>query len=152
MKRVVILRTIVVTLVVVSYFLLQNLLNNEKRIEDISGGFCDFSLASCFNTANTANIGLSVDKPMLPLETELTFQLSGDVVKYDIKSAYIYGINMYMGKIPLFFNTNESGKFEAATMLGICSEREMRWGFKLELQHKETKEMISNHYEFRTSR
>ncbi|MDO6446023.1 hypothetical protein Q4493_09585 [Colwellia sp. 1_MG-2023] len=42
-------------------------------------------------------------------------------------SGYLEGKEMYMGKIPLFFEKDEAGNFVAPTMLGSCAEKEMIW-------------------------
>lgn len=65
--------------------------------------------------------------------------------KYTIKkvSAYMEGKNMFMGKIPLFFelksaesetlNKGKRMRYLATTMLGSCSEAKMRWVILFEI-------------------
>ncbi|WP_199608615.1 hypothetical protein [Flocculibacter collagenilyticus] len=47
----------------------------------------------------------------------------------------IEGASMYMGHIPLVFDTNEeTGLVEAKTFLGACSDPDMRWQISIEYQ------------------
>jgi hypothetical protein len=50
---------------------------------------------------------------------------------------YMEGKTMFMGKIPLFFNTkgeSKANKFVAETMLGSCSEDKMTWRLWLTIE------------------
>ena len=52
-------------------------------------------------------------------------------------AGYMEGKTMFMGKIPLFFNTkgeSKANKFVAETMLGSCSEDKMTWRLWLTIE------------------
>lgn len=51
--------------------------------------------------------------------------------KIEIIDAHIEGVNMYMGKIPLFFSQKDSSTYHAMGMVGVCSKREMVWQIQL---------------------
>ncbi|KZN64866.1 hypothetical protein N473_13815 [Pseudoalteromonas luteoviolacea CPMOR-1] len=44
-----------------------------------------------------------------------------------LSSAYIEGVSMYMGKIPIVFNKVDSGLWRAEVMVGACNLAEMQW-------------------------
>lgn len=47
------------------------------------------------------------------------------------KSAHLEGVNMYMGKIPVFFTQTSTG-LEAEAMVGVCANNTMQWHLVLE--------------------
>ncbi|WP_394220231.1 hypothetical protein [Alteromonas gracilis] len=55
-----------------------------------------------------------------------------------IESAWIEGVNMYMGKIPVLLNDNGEGKWSGWFMLGSCSEPVMKWQLRLNIEGKES--------------
>ena len=51
-----------------------------------------------------------------------------------IESAWIEGMNMYMGKIPVLLEAQANGKWSGWFMLGSCSEPVMRWQLRLNIE------------------
>ena len=51
------------------------------------------------------------------------------VMEIKVIDAYMEGINMFMGKIPLFFKNNmeKDSLFSAKTMVVACAEPDMKW-------------------------
>ncbi|WP_145925002.1 hypothetical protein [Pseudoalteromonas luteoviolacea] len=45
----------------------------------------------------------------------------------DLNNAYIEGVSMYMGKIPITFTKVDSNLWQAEVMVGACSLAEMQW-------------------------
>ena len=64
-------------------------------------------------------------------ETLLELQIQGE----DIANVQgeIVGLDMSMGKIPLFFRKDAQGNFSAQFLLGVCSEPDMFWQLKLKI-------------------
>ncbi|MEW6999493.1 hypothetical protein AADZ86_17530 [Colwelliaceae bacterium BS250] len=109
---------------------------------------CDFSSSTCNQTFDLGEVELITKPQLISPETEISFSLnftsSNAVV---IKSAWLEGKNMFMGKIPLFFKKVSSSKalnntstahledpilmtamtFNADTMIGACTEEQMIW-------------------------
>ena len=56
----------------------------------------------------------------------------------NIESAWIEGVNMYMGKIPVLLDTDGEGKWSGWFMLGSCSEPVMKWQLRLNIKDKES--------------
>lgn len=52
----------------------------------------------------------------------------------NIESAWIEGVNMYMGKIPVLLDTDGEGKWSGWFMLGSCSEPVMKWQLRLNVE------------------
>lgn len=61
-------------------------------------------------------------------EFEIIFAPSEQV---EITEAHIVGASMYMGKIPLFFKKTQNGSHKAVGMVGVCSEKEMKWQIQI---------------------
>ena len=52
----------------------------------------------------------------------------------NIESAWIEGVNMYMGKIPVLLDSDGEGKWSGWFMLGSCSEPVMKWQLRLNVE------------------
>ena len=52
----------------------------------------------------------------------------------NIESAWIEGVNMYMGKIPVLLESDGKGKWSGWFMLGSCSEPVMKWQLRLNIE------------------
>lgn len=57
---------------------------------------------------------------------------------HEIESAWIEGVNMYMGKIPVLLENNGNGEWSGWFMLGSCSEPLMKWQLRLNIKDKES--------------
>lgn len=55
-------------------------------------------------------------------------------------SSYIEGAEMFMGKIPVFFEQNEAKERVAETMMVGCTEDEMKWRLWIEITDTQTNE------------
>ena len=91
---------------------------------------CIDSQSSCNMTLENYSVDLAFDQLKLKAENPFTLHLltKGSLPKNLTLSGHIEGENMYMGKIPLFFEPTSQG-FSAKSMLGSCSEKKMRWRF-----------------------
>ena len=56
----------------------------------------------------------------------------------EIESAWIEGVNMYMGKIPVLLDNDGEGEWSGWFMLGSCSEPVMKWQLRLNIKDKES--------------
>ncbi|MEI5638424.1 MULTISPECIES: hypothetical protein [unclassified Pseudoalteromonas] len=61
-------------------------------------------------------------------ETEFVIQLETNT-KVEVKSAWLEGENMNMGRIPVFFDDS----LTASAMVGMCSDPKMRWLLRLDV-------------------
>ncbi|MDB2330110.1 hypothetical protein N9V74_00205 [Alteromonas sp.] len=72
-----------------------------------------------------------------PVETEtsitLTLSLSSNIT---LESAWIEGVNMYMGKVPVLLEKDSTGVWTGWFMLGSCSEPTMRWQLRLNIKEQ----------------
>ncbi len=73
-------------------------------------------------------------------ETLLELAIAGP----DIKSVRgeIVGLDMSMGKIPLFFKINEQNRFAAQFLLGVCSEPDMFWQVRVTVTKQDGSEQV----------
>lgn len=103
--------------------------------ESSSTGLCQFEEGPCKKTISGIEIALQIHPAHVPLEEELTlnFSLGSGVI---VKDAHIEGINMYMGKTPIMFDstTERDDQVEGMSFLGSCSEPRMRWQVIVTLQ------------------
>ena len=66
-------------------------------------------------------------KTELPLSIQLLFEGKEAGTQLKSVSSYLEGKTMFMGKIPVFFQLNESNNNIAETLLASCSEEVMTW-------------------------
>ncbi|MDN3377325.1 MULTISPECIES: hypothetical protein [unclassified Pseudoalteromonas] len=86
---------------------------------------CDYS--------NTTKIWL----PVTDLTPETAFKINLSIPEGSaIISAKLEGVTMYMGYIPVTFEAIDD-IYQATTMVGICSEKNMKWKLRLQLQDSE---------------
>lgn len=74
-------------------------------------------------------------KPEQAFNIYLKNSLSNEDIEY---SGYMEGVNMYMGKIPLFFDRLDTNISKAEVMLGSCSTSKMIWRIWLIIKNKTT--------------
>lgn len=106
---------------------------------------CIPSQSDC--TVNTAAGLFSISfnqiapKAELPFEIHLEYTGGGSIKKV---SGYLEGVDMFMGKIPLFFSqsepkTGQNPVYIAQAMFGSCSLKEMKWKaiFIADIEHNQ---------------
>lgn len=122
--------------------------NTEKQFHNALLNSCDFATSKCKTTLDFGKVELITKPQLITPESEISFSLNFTQSKVvAIKSAWLEGKNMFMGKIPLFFkkisapnaanNTRldnlesttavASVLFRADTMIGACTEDQMIW-------------------------
>ena len=93
-------------------------------------GDCDITQTSCSFLVQGKTIGVGFLKtPITEEELFLDFSLENGLT---IKKAWIEGINMYMGKTPIMFESTNS-PLKGVTFLGSCNLREMKWRLYIEI-------------------
>ncbi|GGF57690.1 hypothetical protein [Alteromonas lipolytica] len=97
--------------------------------------------SSCLLTGNSCEVNLPAGiltvvmarLPTIEEQIPLTFRLpQGEM----IDAAYIEGVNMFMGKIPVPLKHNENGEWTGWFMLGACSEPTMQWRMVITLKNR----------------
>ena len=93
-----------------------------------------FAVCQDFQSSCTLNLGentfdIVFDKTKLTPEQPFTLYLrSQNGFSQNNFFGYLEGVNMYMGKIPLFFELTQSkNQLKATSMFGSCSEKQMIW-------------------------
>ncbi|MGQ4275911.1 hypothetical protein ACQ5ES_02495 [Pseudidiomarina sp. E22-M8] len=73
-----------------------------------------------------ASISLIMPSQPVPIEhpLELKLELPAHVVP---GLSFVEGESMYMGRIPLQWNENDTGRWQATLYLGACTEAKMIW-------------------------
>ena len=51
-----------------------------------------------------------------------------------VESAWIEGVNMYMGKVPVLLEKKPNGEWSGWFMLGSCNESTMKWQLRLNIE------------------
>lgn len=105
---------------------------------------CLTSQSDCVVNLPQGNFSVLFDlekvKPESEFSVTLVYQGEQEIERI---TGYIEGKNMFMGKIPLFFNPAPNQQintnFVAPTMLGSCSQPDMRWRiwFKVAFANKQ---------------
>ncbi len=115
----------------------------EQKTLDTS--LCQFAVGSCQQTINNLNLSLSIDPVNAPSETPITYQLEFSEPVEHLK-AQIAGRDMFMGTIPLVWQSENSRLFETTASYGSCSSGYMVWRLQLEFQHKGKTNLV--HFDF----
>ncbi len=91
-------------------------------------------------TVDFAEYRLVYTPGQLKPETLLELAIEG----MDIKSVRgeIVGLDMSMGKIPLFFKHNSQQQFVAQFLLGVCSDPDMYWQVKITVTRQDGTELL----------
>jgi len=69
--------------------------------------------------------------PVIEEEMLIDFDISDE---NQINSAWIEGVNMYMGKMPVIFDNDKN--VNGVTFLGSCSQTNMQWQLFIEVKNK----------------
>lgn len=100
------------------------------------GNSCNFVNETCeFLIDNKLAIATFSITP--EVEESVTVSLSAPQSK-EIESAWIEGVNMYMGKIPVLLDSDGKGKWSGWFMLGSCSEPVMKWQLRLNIKDSDS--------------
>jgi len=90
------------------------------------GNSCKLNSGFCQLTVDGFNYELETEYKQIPLEEEVGMELRfNDGLRPE--KIWVEGINMYMGKIPVIIEQQDSGWVKAVFFLGSCSEPHMRW-------------------------
>lgn len=104
---------------------------NEKLKTSLIKPKCLTSQSACIIESTYGDFSILFNVDSIITENEFDIVLISHS-HHQIKSisAHMEGKNMFMGKIPLFFEPSQGEKTTtliARTMLGSCSEENMRW-------------------------
>ena len=117
-------------MVVVSLFLLGCGQEKTKQ-ETLIADKCISAQSQCHAEGEFGQFTITFDteKPIAEQPFYMYVRYQGDKQLSKLE-AYMEGKNMYMGKVPLFFetdDTNKSSAQKAMVLLGSCSEDKMLW-------------------------
>ncbi|WP_394173315.1 hypothetical protein [Thalassotalea litorea] len=115
-------------------------LNEQEKVDLRQSGvpLCDFQIEPCRYSDDWGVAVLTSSLKTITSEEIFDFYLDfNDEHSVEIKSAFLQGRDMYMGKIPLFFNYHQS-RFTSQALLGACTEPTMVWRMTInaEINHK----------------
>ncbi|WNC74128.1 hypothetical protein RGQ13_09100 [Thalassotalea psychrophila] len=124
---------IILILLIISVYLGYQFIESDNK-QNIGQIDCDFTRSGCFKTYNFGVFELNASPNIIKAENEIFFSLiSKSKHPIKIKSAWLEGKEMFMGKIPLFFEEN-SGVFTTNTLIGACTKEQMIWTMFVEVQ------------------
>lgn len=111
------------------------------------GGECTLQDRVCQFVDELGSISINFEQlPVVEEEMNVEVRLSEHLL---LKNAWVEGINMYMGKIPIIprreaefnfenRNLNAEKLFHGLFFLGSCTEPSMQWAMVLEVENKNT--------------
>lgn len=103
--------------------------NREENFDPRQTGvpLCNFQVEPCSYEIGTTKAVLTSSIEKIAPEEVFEFSLQiPEAENAEIKSAFIEGRDMYMGKIPIFF-TSDGDKYRSEVLLGACTEAKMVW-------------------------
>lgn len=108
----------------------------DNNVVNGVGNSCNFINETCeFNVNDQVAIAHFSIPPIPEESVTVSITLPQDLI---IESAWIEGVNMYMGKIPVLLESETNTKWTGWFMLGSCSEPVMRWQLRLNIKGQET--------------
>ena len=125
-QKKVMLIVLLVLIVTVGYLTSLSTLNSDAHFCRLEDGVCQISSA-------TVDAQVSIVPHTIPLESALTVSLLLSA-EATVESAWVEGINMYMGKIPLALVESEPSHWQGRLFLKMCSEPEMQWQLIVKLR------------------
>lgn len=116
--------------------------------ESASLPVCQDFQSSCTLTLGDSRFEIVFDKIKLRPEQPFTLYLStNNRFSQNNISGYLEGVNMYMGKIPLFFEPTQSkNQLKAKSMFGSCSEKQMIWRLWVVETEVGSRQVINKNY------
>ena len=117
---------------------------DSKNVQNLAVPICIDSQSQCDVNTPLGRFFITFNQASPKAETpfELHVEYHGDN-RLNNLSGYMEGVDMFMGKIPLFFDENvknegENNHFFAKTMFGACSLEKMEWKVILiaDIEHK----------------
>ncbi len=129
------------TLIIIASLIIivTNMYFTPKNPNEMETPLCDFEKSVCINTELSSDLVLTATPALITAETEIEFELTLKLKpnqNIQIKSAWLEGKNMFMGKIPLFFSKTKTPivsplenqvTYRANTLIGACTEEQMIW-------------------------
>ncbi len=109
---------------------------NTNHASNGIGNSCQFVNKTCeFLIGEDVAVARFSDIPIAEESITLSLSLPANS---KVESAWIEGINMYMGKIPVLLESKANGEWEGWFMLGSCGEPIMKWQLRLNIKDQET--------------
>jgi len=96
------------------------------------GNSCHFVNGRCRFLIQGRQASAHFSEPPEP-ETSVTLTLTLPAGT-QVESAWIEGVNMYMGKIPVLLDQEDHSHWSGWFMLGSCSEAFMKWQLRVNLK------------------
>ena len=108
---------------------------NENLLINGIGNSCNFVNETCEFLID-GEVAIATFSTMPEPEESVTLKILIPE-NQEIESAWIEGVNMYMGKIPVLLDNDGQGKWSGWFMLGSCSEPVMKWQLRLNIEGKD---------------
>tara|TARA_Y100000310_G_scaffold255630_1_gene263144 strand:- start:10538 stop:11017 length:480 start_codon:yes stop_codon:yes gene_type:complete len=108
---------------------------NENVLINGIGNSCNFVNETCEFLID-GEVAIATFSTMPEPEESVTLKILIPE-NQEIESAWIEGLNMYMGKIPVLLDNDGEGEWSGWFMLGSCSEPVMKWQLRLNIEGKD---------------
>ena len=102
---------------------------SEQRVtvEKLANPECIISQSVCSLNTQFGEIDIAFNVRALVAEEAFTLFVLPSNQKIMSVSGHLEGDDMYMGKIPLFFNELTESDYQAKSLFGSCAQDKMRW-------------------------
>lgn len=120
-----------------------NFYNANSSVEDLTANrvACDYS-TPCQFAGKLGNFWLSVNNPPIEAERWIYFNLQSELPAWQVVGANIVGKSMFMGRIPVFFESAGKRRFTAKSMVGACTSEQMIWQLQITVEADKRKEIL----------
>ena len=124
--------TVMLLVFLIGFFVIFNLKFNSELPVKVSN-ICHFNKNKCVQKTQFGSFTLQAEPKIIKSESNIDFVLTLPTdSKLKISKAWLEGKDMYMGRIPLFFQKGKKN-YLANTLIGACTENSMVWQMHIEL-------------------
>ena len=125
---------------------------NEVLEKPLMQPKCLPSQSQCQISTAFGNFNILFNQEEIITETPFEIHISSQMQVSDYSvSGYMEGKDMFMGKIPLFFENVERA-LVAKTILGSCSQERMIWRTWIEIRKNNSDEIVTRFVDFESKR
>ena len=115
------------TLIIIVLMMLTACQPDPKTIDLYQPPGCISGQSSCLISTHSGDVQLGFNVKYLLAENPFEMHLSQVSPDLTVSAAYMEGVDMFMGKIPLFFKQQANGHWVAESMFGSCAQKQMTW-------------------------
>ncbi|ART79316.1 hypothetical protein [Oceanisphaera avium] len=128
----------VVLLILAGAFFYKTYKNEEKAPEkgNSINQLCDIAHTECEQVVEDLTATAWISSTDLAPETPFTLNIRFSEPDVKLLKSRLEGHSMYMGTLPALLEEQTPNHWKGQVLVGACTEREMMWAWKLDVEHR----------------